>query len=152
MSPSQLPQIDIFENCIQNAIFAYNSRQYTSIWGAADAFNVSFTTLRDCLTGVTSRAQAHAMQQILSNAEEMTLVWWITCLTITGYPASPKLVLEMAEEICCERVFLASQATSASLGLCPIGHNWLTCFKQRDPKIFSIWTRQIANSCFKAAT
>ena len=32
------------------------------------------------------------------------LVRWITRFMITGFFASPKLVLEMAEEICCECV------------------------------------------------
>ena len=152
MSPSQLPQTDIFENRIQNAIFAYNFRQYISIRGAADAFNVSFITLRDRLTGAISWVQAHAMQQILSNAEEMIFARWITRLTITGYPAFPKLVLEMAEEICRECVFLAFQVTSASLGFRLIGYNWFTRFKQCNFKIFSIWMRQIANFRFKAVT
>ena len=123
MSPSQLPQIDIFENRIQNVIFAYNFKQYTSIQGAADAFNVSFLTLRDCLTGAISQAQAHAIQQILSNAKETTLAQWIMRLTITKYPISPKLVLKMAEEIRCKCVFLAPQVTSASLRFRPISHN-----------------------------
>ncbi|RAL60428.1 hypothetical protein DID88_000203 [Monilinia fructigena] len=38
------------------------------------------------------------MAQILSNAEENTLVRWISRLTITGFPATPMLVKEMADE------------------------------------------------------
>ena len=136
---------------IQNAIVAYNTRQYRSIRKVARAFKVPYSTIKDRLSEASSRAQAREAQQNLSNAEEKTLVRWITRLTVTGFPASPKLVLEMAEEIRRERVFLAPQASSGSLGLRPVGHNWLTRFKQRNPEISGIWTRQIASSRFKAA-
>ena len=126
---------------IQNAIVAYNSRQYRSIGKIARAFKVPYSTMKDCLSGASSRAQARETQQNLSNAEEKILVRWITRLTATGFPASLKLVLEMAEEIRRERVFLAPQASSGSLGLRPVGHNWLTRFKQCNLEISGIWTR-----------
>ena len=137
---------------IQEAIFAYNTKQQPSIRKAANAFKVPFSTVQARIAGRSSRSMARESQQILSNAEENILARWITRLTITGYPTSPKLVLEMAEEIHHERIFFAPQATSGSLRLRPIGHNWFTHFKQRNPEIASIWTRQIANSRFKAAT
>ena len=58
----------------------------------------------------------------------------------------------MAEEIRRERVFLAPQASPGPLGLRPVGHNWLTRFKQRNPEVACIWIKQIASSRFKAAT
>ena len=95
---------------------------------------------------------ARKLQQILSNTEENILARWITRFTIIGYPASPKLVLKMAEEIHREHIFLMPQATSGSLKFRPINYNWLTHFKQRNPEITSIWTKQITNFHFKAAT
>ena len=58
----------------------------------------------------------------------------------------------MAVEIRREHVFLASQALLRSLRLRPVGHNWLTRFKQRNPEISDIWTRQITSLRYKAAT
>ena len=99
MNCSQLHQLNAHGSKVQKAIAAYNSKQLTSIRRTADAFNLPYTTLRDRLTGAISRQQARTMQQNLSSEEEITLVRWITRLTNTGFPASPKLVLEMAEEI-----------------------------------------------------
>ncbi|EDO01246.1 predicted protein [Sclerotinia sclerotiorum 1980 UF-70] len=48
------------------------------------------------------------MAQILSSAEENTLVRWISRLTITGFPATPMLVKGMADEIRIRRVQVAS--------------------------------------------
>ena len=152
MKASLLKKTDEAESRIQSAITDYNLNTYPSILQTAGAFKVPFSTLQARMAGRSSRSTGRESQQILSNAEENTLARWITHLTITGYPASPKLVLEMAEEIRRERVFLAPQATAGSLGLRPIGHNWLTRFKQRNPDISGIWTRQITNSRFKAAT
>jgi hypothetical protein len=51
------------------------------------------------MSGRKSRATAHETEQVLSAAEEKTLSRWITRLTRTGFPASPALAIEMAEEI-----------------------------------------------------
>ena len=91
---------------IQEAIFAYNTKQQPSIRKAANAFKVPFSIVQARIAGRSLRSMARELQQILSNVEENILVRWITRLTITGYPASPKLVLEMAEEIRRECVFL----------------------------------------------
>ena len=152
MNAQEHNQSNSKESRIQNALNAYNSKQYSSISKAARAFAVPTSTMQDRVRGGISQARAQESTQILSNAEENTLARWITRLTITGFPASPKLVLEMAEEIRRERVFLAPQASPGLLRLRPIGHNWLTRFKLRNPNISGIWTRQIANSRFKAAT
>ncbi|RAL61074.1 hypothetical protein DID88_010415 [Monilinia fructigena] len=62
------------------------------------------------------------MAQILSNAEENTLVRWISRLTITGFPATPMLVKEMADEIRLRRVQVASSRIPTSTEILPIGH------------------------------
>ncbi|ODQ71903.1 hypothetical protein LIPSTDRAFT_72573 [Lipomyces starkeyi NRRL Y-11557] len=41
------------------------------------------------MAGAKSRTQSHETYQVLSNAEEKTLVRWITRLSATGYPATP---------------------------------------------------------------
>ena len=60
------------------------------------------------MAGRKARAQAHETAQLLSNTEEKTLAQWITRLTSTGFPATPALVIEMAEEIQAGRITLAS--------------------------------------------
>ena len=51
------------------------------------------------MAGRNLRATAHQIEQILSSAKEKTLSQWITQLTCTGFPASPALVVQMAEEV-----------------------------------------------------
>ena len=123
---------------IQNAIAAYNTRRYCTIGKAAHTFEIPYSTMKDHLSGASSQAQAREIQQNLSNTKKKTLVQWITHLTITEFPAYPKLVLKMAEKIRQERAFFAPQASPGPLGLHPVGHNWLTRFKQHNPEISGI--------------
>ena len=101
------------------------------------------------MSGRNSRATAHKSEQLLSNAEEKTLVRWITRLTRTGFPASPALALQMAEEIRRGHVQLSRAPTQT---LRPIGEKWLDRFKSRNPQIAAIWTRQIDTARFKATS
>ncbi|EDO00854.1 hypothetical protein SS1G_03328 [Sclerotinia sclerotiorum 1980 UF-70] len=87
------------EEKLQQAIVALQLKEFKSIRKAAEHFEVPKSTLADRLAGKKTRSQTHEMAQILSNAEENTLVRWILRLTITGFPATPMLVKEMADEI-----------------------------------------------------
>ncbi|KXL48548.1 MAG: hypothetical protein FE78DRAFT_141741, partial [Acidomyces sp. 'richmondensis'] len=73
---------------------------------------------------------------ILSNAEEKTLVRWIMRLTVTGYPASPALVVDMAKEIRQQRY----QLLSSPAPLRPISKCWLNRFRKRHPSLQSVDT------------
>jgi len=84
---------------VQTAISDIEKGNFTSIRKAARAYDIPYATLRHCMAGRNSRATAHQVEQILSNAEEKTLSQWITRLTRTGFPASPALVVQMAEEV-----------------------------------------------------
>ena len=136
------------ENKIQQAINGYRSKNFASLRKAADAFEVPYSTMRARINGRTSRSDARESQQNLSNAEEHTLVRWITHLTRTGYPASPKLVIQMAEEVRRGRVHLSRTIT---LTFRPIGYSWLERFKGRHSELGGIWTRQIEGARFYAA-
>ena len=62
------------------------------------------------------------MAQILSNAEENTLVRWISRLTITGFPPTP------------------------------IGHEWIYRFQKRHPELKTCYSRQLESNRAKEAT
>ena len=127
------------ESKVQEAISAYNSKQYKSIRATANAFSLPESTLRKRMAGRISRSHAHEYRQSLSPAEEKTLVRWISQLTITGFPASPALVVEIAEEIRHHRI----QISKIPPSLHPLGKGWLDRFRTRHPQIQGIWTRQI---------
>ena len=135
---------------ISNAIQAYQDSQYPSMRACARAHSVSLTTLHSRLAGRNSRSIAHAHRQILSTAEEETLVKWIKRLTNTGYPLSPALAIKLAQEIRDSRAPLRSicdphppTALPALPTAQTIGAQWLSRFKRRHPEIQSIWARQI---------
>lgn len=87
--------------------------------------------------------------QILSSAEEKTLVRWITHLTSTGFPASPSLVVAIAEEIRKNRYQVARLPPSYPR---PIGKSWLDRFRARHPDIQGVWTRKIDGARHKAVS
>ena len=92
------------------------------------------------LSGQTSRSHAHESMQILSNPEETTLVRWITYLTSTGFPASPALAIQMAEEIRNNQYRLPKASPPSHRS---IGKSWLDRFRKRHPEIQGVWTRKI---------
>ncbi|KFZ25257.1 hypothetical protein V502_00262 [Pseudogymnoascus sp. VKM F-4520 (FW-2644)] len=116
------------EEKIQRAIIALQSKEFTSIRSAAEHFEVPRSTLTDRMAGRKTRNEAHEIEQALSNAEENTLVQWITRLTATGFPATPSLIKEMAVEIRARCVQVASSQTTLQLNPTPIGYNWLQRF------------------------
>ena len=128
---------------IQAAILAFRANEYKSVHAAAIAFSVPDSTLRARIAGRASRSHAHETSQILSNAEEMTLVRWISRLCRTGFPASPALVVEMAEEVRQSRFQLSESLPST---LRPIGEHWIDRFRARHPEIQGTWTRQIESA------
>ncbi|RAL66321.1 hypothetical protein DID88_005991 [Monilinia fructigena] len=131
LTPSQI------EEKIQNAIIALQLKEFKSIRKAAEYFEVPKSTLIARVAGRKSRTQSHEMAQILSNAEENTLVRWISRLTITGFPATPMLVKEMADEIRLRRV----QATNGSIDS-----------KKRHPELKTCYSRQLESNRAKEAT
>ncbi len=140
------------ETMMQEAILEYKSGRYKSVRACAIAKGVPRTTLQYRISGHTSRSHGHENAQILTNPEEKTLVRWLSRLTSTGFPASPALAVEMAEEIRHSRMQLSKNSAQTSLHPRPIGGKWLQRFRTRHPEIQGIWTREIDGARHKAAT
>jgi DDE superfamily endonuclease/Tc5 transposase DNA-binding domain len=140
------------EQRLQDAISAYKNQEFDSIRAAANHFRVSDRTMSRRLEGGLSRVQAREMTQILSNAEEKTLVRWVSRYTCAGSPITSALLLEMAELIRHERVRHASQNSSSTKIIAPIGHEWLYRFLNRHPTIQSIYARQLEAARFNGAS
>ena len=74
---------------ISAAKTAYEADQHKSIAAAAKAHGIEhlYFTLRQRIQGTARpRAEAHGPQQLLSRAEEETLVDWMKYLALTGHP------------------------------------------------------------------
>ena len=131
-------QLQNQEELIQKAIDDIHSSLYRGTKTAARAHNIPDNTLRKRMAGRNTHENAHKSQQILSNAEEKTLVQWITRLTCTGFPASPSLVVQMAEKIRREHVHLRNDANTSDQSIQLISHNWLYCFEFKHPEFAGI--------------
>ncbi|KXL49229.1 MAG: hypothetical protein FE78DRAFT_140438, partial [Acidomyces sp. 'richmondensis'] len=70
------------ESRIQSAITDLRTGVFSSIRKCAAAWHVSKSTVADRMSGRTSRAISHKHEQILSSAEESTLVRWLSRLTV----------------------------------------------------------------------
>lgn len=84
---------------IYNALLDYRAGRHPSMQNCALAYNTPVLSFRNRLASRIPRLYAHEHMRVLSNAWEKTLVRWITHLTITGLPASPSLVVAIAQEI-----------------------------------------------------
>jgi hypothetical protein len=140
------------EEDIQKAITSWKNREFSSIRATAIHFQVPAQTLRDRMAGRKTKAQAREEVQLLSNAEEKTLVRWITRLTSTGFPATPALVIETAEEIRRGRVKLAFSQNTQLTQLPPIGHEWLYRFLNGHPILKGTYSRQLESLRHQEAT
>jgi helix-turn-helix, Psq domain len=96
-----LPQ----EDCIQLAISAINKagkntngKSLLSVRKAASIYDVSRSTLGDCIKGLPTHAEVHADQQALSVAEEV-VVEWAKVLGCQGVPMTYSTLTKYASEI-----------------------------------------------------
>ncbi|KAF2228373.1 hypothetical protein EV356DRAFT_423138, partial [Viridothelium virens] len=65
------------------ALLALKNQEISSVWAAARQFKVSHSTLMRRHRAGNTQATSHEMQQLLTNAEELTFVRWIKQYTIT---------------------------------------------------------------------
>jgi hypothetical protein len=89
--------IDAIANA--NAGLEPDDIQQLSIRRAADAYDVPRTTLRSCMNGLRTRAEAHIEQQNLSPAEEEILVEWAKVQSHRRIPMTYFTLTKYASEI-----------------------------------------------------
>jgi DDE superfamily endonuclease/Tc5 transposase DNA-binding domain len=137
---------------LQKAISAYRATPEISIRAIAHAFKVPRTTLARRLRDGVSRFTAHQTQQILTNAEESTLIRWIKRYTIAGTPLTPSLLKDLAQHLRHERVRFASSQRPPVVSPDTIGHEWLYRFLNRHQEIRGIYARQMEYARLDGAT
>ena len=110
------------EAIIQEAIKRLDSKEFPLIRSATAYFEVPFITLRNRVAGMQSRTESYETRQILSNAEEKTIVRWVTRQAAIGFPVTPGLLKETAQEILNQRVYVASLRNTNLIEPPIIGH------------------------------
>ena len=79
--------------------------------------------MKNCVSKKILQIKIQKLIQNLSNVKKKKLIWWITHFTIIRFFASPKLMLEMAEEIYQKYLFFVLQILFRFLKLCLINYN-----------------------------
>jgi hypothetical protein len=136
------------EEDLRTAVTAYRNSEYTSIQKCAYAFNIPASTLSNRLSTRISRSKSHELQQILSTAEEETLLKAVTRLEKSGYPITLPLTRGLAEEIRLSRFCLSSTPTSYP----PLGKRWLDKFRKRYPELKTVYSRSLNTSRVEGVT
>ncbi|APA13274.1 hypothetical protein sscle_10g080440 [Sclerotinia sclerotiorum 1980 UF-70] len=131
------------EEKLQQTIVALQLKEFKSIRKAAEHFEVPKSILADRLAGKKTCSQTYEIAQILSNAEENTLVRWISRLTITGFPATSILVKEMADEIRLRYIQVALSQIPTSTEIPSIDHKWIYRFQKRYPELKIYYSHQL---------
>ena len=74
MSSLEPDQCNTKESCIQKALNAYNSKQYSSILKVAHAFVIPYSIMKNHVSRKISQTKTQKLVQNLSNVEEKTLI------------------------------------------------------------------------------
>jgi len=136
------------EGVLIDALAAYRNSEYTSIRKCAYAFNILYLTLALQLTTRTSCSKSHKSQQILSTAEEETLLKAIIRLEKSGCLITLSLTQELAEEIRLSCFCLSLTLTSYP----PISVQWIDRFRKQYPELKTVYSRSLDASRFEGVT
>jgi hypothetical protein len=81
------------EEKLAEAKLAYETRIYPSISATAKAYDLNYSTLRRRIQGLAlPKKEAHINQQLLTKAEQETLIDWIKYLALTGHPLNKQTI------------------------------------------------------------
>jgi hypothetical protein len=141
-----------YEAQVLKALYALKQKDVPSINAAARLFEVSRATIQRRLHGGLTRSQGHEMAQILTNAEEKTLVRWIKQSSKNGIYIIPSTLIELAQHLRTARVTHASSSKPLETELKKINHKWIQRFKGRHPEIGSAYAPQIERARKEGAT
>ena len=121
------------EGRIQLAISALKKSQIQSVRQAACTFQVSETTLRRRLHGITTRSERRANSHKLTQNEEESLVQWILSLDRRGAAPRPAHIQEMADILLSKR----GHTTTTT-----VGDKWVYNFVKRHDMLKSRFSRR----------
>lgn len=126
---------------LEEAIYACFMHPTSSIRSLARDFGISYSTLQYHLQHGDMIGAVHKEQMRLSEDQEKWLCNWIIEEDRQGYAPSIARVRQMVE------VLLRVQGDER-----PLGKNWITGFKKRNPSIKTMIGRRIEDARFDAAT
>ena len=105
------------------AVQAYNQGQFKSLRAAVLTYDAPRTTARRRIAGTAPKRGSHALNRLLTAAQEESLEQWILSMDQRGMPPRIATVRQMAG-------ILATQNTIPTTPL-PVGKNWAERFISR---------------------
>lgn len=121
------------EGRVSLALQAYRTSQLTSLRAAANAYDVSLTTLHRRHAGIQARAATSANSRKFSDLEEQVLLRKILQLSDDGFPPQRVIVEEMANTML---------RTKNPSGTQTVGVKWVANFVKRHPELSSVYNRK----------
>ena len=106
----------------------------SSVRKAAKSYDIPRTTLRDRLSGASSRSASNSQKRKLKPSEEQALVEWILSLDQRGFPPQIIDVRRMADSL------LAARGQNPPPQ--PLGKCWVSRFINNHPELQTKWNRK----------
>jgi len=151
--PSQLlKKSSEHEFQLVKAQYALKNKDFKSVRAAAAFFKVHYRTLQRRVNGGLTQSTSQEMRQILTNAEEDTLVRWIKQYTNSGAHITNPLLKDLAIQIRLARVTYASRLLPPTTPLMHINNKWIQRFQARHPEVGSVYARQLEHVRKEGAT
>jgi transposase len=133
MAPPNNTQLPSNEGRIALAVQAIKQGQFSSVRAAAQAFDISKSTLSRRVKGVDARRDSTPINRKLTPTEESTLVEWILSSDQRGLPVRGDYIRQMAN------LLLQKRSQDNTL---IVGKNWVYNFVQRHDSLESKYTRK----------
>jgi hypothetical protein len=137
---------------LAKALYVLKNKDFPSAQAAAKFFQVNARTLQRRVNGGKTNSTGHEMSQILSNAEENTLVRWIKRYTNSGAHITIELLKELAICVRAARVTHALYLRSPPPLPTRINNKWIQRFQKRHPEVAGMYGRQLEHIRKEGAT
>lgn len=118
------------------ALQAYKDGHFTSIRGAANAYDIPESTLRSRVKGCPARRDLRPTNTKLSDLEELTLVQWILSMEERGLPLRATSIRQMAN------LLLQKRSDAVQDNALTVGQRWVYNFVRRHNSLQSKYTRK----------
>jgi hypothetical protein len=147
------------ENKITEALAGIRSGRFKSAYAAGKALGIRPDTVNRRVQGGNSRQEARQKQQLLTTAQQRTLLKWIKQLTISGYAPTHQLLREIAEEVRVNKVrvfdpfsHIQPATPVAPVSRLPLGQEWVKRFVKRHNVLRSQFGRRVESARLSCAT
>ena len=144
MSSTSALSAPMLKDKVNKAIHVISINHKATPCGIARNIGLSRETLCRHMNRGKTRTEAREVQQKLTQLGEKVLTNWITDLTATGHPTTPRFICELPEEI--------RQQRGTKENYLPLGKNWVSRFIRRHSYLKAVISHSIETAHIKEVT